>query len=371
MGRSWCICLSMSRFLRHNIASMQGYAYGEQPEDPGLLKLNTNENACPPAPGVRELLAGFDAELLRLYPSPTALGFRHLVAELLGIGARQIIATRGGDELLRLLFTSCMNPGDRFGMVTPGYSLYPSLAAVQGCELVRFPLNRDFSLPADLAGQMNRQQIRMTCLINPHAPSGHYYSEAEIRAFLDAFEGLLLLDEAYVDFVDPQLAWPGTRLLAGRDQLVILRSLSKGYSLAGIRLGYGVGPESLIQAITEKTRDSYNLDSLSQAIGMAAIQDREHAENSWRTVRQNRAQLRESLQQLGLVVPPGQGNFLLAFVPEAESAEPLYRALRQDGILVRWFDEPGIRQALRITVGRPAWHARLLESLARAGLGAG
>ena len=357
----------MSRFLRPNIAEMQGYAYGEQPQDPADLKLNTNENPYPPSPEVARLLQKLDARQLSRYPEPTALLFRRIAAKLHEVYPEQIIATRGGDELLRLLFTTCMNPGDSFGMTTPGYSLYPALAAVQDCKLIEFPLCPDFALPADLAQQMNRQQISLTCLSNPHAPSGTYFTREKITAFLDQFEGLLLLDEAYVDFVDPDLAWSSIDLLRERDNLVLLRSLSKGYSLAGLRFGYGIGPQDLIQAMLEKTRDSYNLDLISQALACVAIGDQQHVRQNWQLLRRNRVLLTEELQKLGFRVAPSEGNYLLALVPEGQSAEQLYLALKRQKILVRWFREPRISQALRITVGTDEENARLIQYLTQFG----
>lgn len=354
----------MSRFLRRHIAEMRGYAYGAQPLDPEVVKLNTNENPGPPAPGVAALLRTLDVESLRRYPEATAAAFRRLAAEYHGLAPGQVIATRGGDELLRLLFTSCMEPGAGFGMVTPGYSLYPVLAAIQQCEVIEFPLGEDFALPADLAARMNARGVRMTCISNPHAPSGHYFTREEIEHFLDRFDGLLLLDEAYADFVEPAIAWGAAELVRERDQLVVLRSLSKGYSLAGLRFGYGLGPADLLRGISEKTRDSYNLDAISQQLAVAALRDRAHAERNWRLVRRRRAELRRGLQQLGFSVPPSQGNYLLAFAPAGVQAGELQLALQRRKLLVRWFDEPRISGALRITVGREEEQARLLECLA-------
>lgn len=354
-------------FIRPNIRHMHGYSFGEQPADPTVIKLNTNEHALPPSPAVAAALARFDTADLRRYPEPTALPLRRRLADLHDLDTRQVIATRGGDELLRLLFTTCIAPDNAFGMITPGYSLYTTLARIADSRIIEYSLTAPtYDLPADLASRMNDDGIRFTCIVNPHAPSGRLYARDTIQRFLDEFRGLVLLDEAYADFVSPQHAWNSPPLLAEHDNLVILRSLSKGYALAGLRVGYGLGQADLIDTLVSKTRDSYNLDAIAQCLALAALDDQTHARASWETVRQARESLRDRLQQLGFQIPASETNFLLARLPAHLTnltAQAVYQALKARGILVRWFDQPDIRDALRITVGNAEENARLLATL--------
>ena len=159
-------------FERENIRRMHGYTSGEQTGDKGTIKLNTNENPYPPSPKVREILQSIDVDALRKYPPATADNFRDVAAELHGVSRDNVIATRGGDELLRLVITTFVDPGELIGMTEPTYSLYPVLAQIQGCPTIEIPMANDWSLPADFARQLNDRQVKLTLLVNPHAPSG-------------------------------------------------------------------------------------------------------------------------------------------------------------------------------------------------------
>ena len=353
-------------YQRRNIENMQGYTWGEQPEDGDTIKLNTNENPYPPSPAVAEALAGLDAQSLRTYPPPTADRLRDKLATLHRVARNNIVMTHGGDEGLRLAFTTFVEPGAAFGMAEPSYSLYPVLAAVHGCRTVKIALDHDWQLPRNFATQLNEAGANLACVVNPHAPSGTLLATDQISQLANDFAGVLLVDEAYVDFVDPALQHDLTRLINVFDNLLILRTFSKGYSLAGLRLGYLIGHQSLIEPMLNKTRDSYNIDLVSQELGAAAIDDRAHAENSWAAVRQNRRALREGLIAHGFKVWQSQTNFLLAEVPLSapHSAGEIYQALKSRGILIRYFDTPELEDKLRITVGTADENTQLLSSLA-------
>jgi histidinol-phosphate aminotransferase len=350
---------------RKNIAKLEGYSAGEQPDDEETIKLNTNENPWPPSPAVEAALGMMSAASLRRYPPPTADRFREIAATRHGVEIRNIIATRGGDELLRLVITTFVDPGETIAMTDPTYSLYPVLARIQDCNTVSVPLGEDWSTPEDFANQVNAAGARLTLIVNPHAPSGSLLDVVRIRELAETIRGLLLIDEAYVDFVDPALGYDSMRLIREFDNVIILRSLSKGYSLAGLRFGYGIGPEGLIKPMIEKTRDSYNLDSISQKIAEAALGDLDWARDTWANVRSERERLAMNLRALGLEVYPSQTNFLLVRVPEQSGeAQALYQALKQEGVLVRHFNAPRLRDKLRITVGTPDQNTLLAEILA-------
>ncbi|MEX0430194.1 histidinol-phosphate transaminase [Spiribacter insolitus] len=350
-------------YQRDNVRRMAGYTPGEQPTDTGVIKLNTNENPWPPSPAVMSALTAITAEALRRYPSPTAASFLAEAARLHGVGADQLVATNGGDELLRLAITTFVPPGAPIGVAEPSYSLYPVLAAIHDSPVQTVELETDWSLPADFASRMNAAGVPLTLLVNPHAPSGRLLDADAIGAIAAALDGVLLVDEAYVDFTDPGHDVVG--LIQRHDNLMILRTLSKGYSLAGLRLGYGIGPSALIEPIARKTRDSYSVDAVADALGAAALGDQPAAQASWEAVREERTRVIDALRGRGFAIPDSQANFCLARVPNraGRSAEALYRGLKDRGILVRHFATPRLADCLRITIGTPEQNNALLSSL--------
>lgn len=353
----------MTAYERANIRRMHGYSWGEQPTDPRTIKLNTNENPYPASPRVAAALAAIDVSQLRRYPPPLADGFRQTASTLHGLPSDWFMATNGGDELLRLLITTFLEPGQPLATTAPSYSLYPVLAAVQDCPTLEVPMDAAFALPADLARQANAAGAGLTCVVNPHAPSGRLFERAEIDALASELDGLLLVDEAYVDFVDPERGHDLTPLLRDHDNLILLRTLSKGYALAGLRFGYGIAQPGLLAPMVGKTRDSYNVDFIAQQLASAALGDQDWARDNCNRVREQRRQLTEALRALGCVVPDSQSNFVLAQVPATADAAALKQGLQADGVLVRHFATPGLSDRLRISVGTAEEHARLLQCL--------
>jgi histidinol-phosphate aminotransferase len=353
-------------FERDNIRRLAPYEWGEQPDSDAVLKLNTNENPFPPSPAVARALAGISVDALRRYPPPTAAGLRTRLAALHGVDAENLVITNGGDEALRLALTTFVEPGSAFGMLEPSYSLYAVLARIQDARIVSMPLDEHWEIPSDFARFLNDAGANLACIVNPHAPSGTLLDADRIGRLASDFHGVLLVDEAYVDFVDPALRHDLVRLVNAFDNLLLLRTFSKGYSLAGLRLGYLIGGRDLIAPILTKTRDSYNIDLISQTLGTAAIADRAYAEETWRQVRRARRSLREGLLEMDLTVDASQTNFLLVTVglDAPLSARELYQALKQQDILVRWFDTPALEDKLRITVGTETQNTRLLRAMA-------
>ena len=358
----------MSKYERPNIRAMQGYTWGEQPQDARTIKLNTNENPYPVSARVQEALSGIDAASLRAYPQPTADRLRDAIAARHGLSREQIVVTNGGDEALRLAITTFVEPKAAFGMASPSYSLYPVLANIHDAGIVEVPLGDDWVLPEDLAPTLNAAGAELTCLVNPHAPSGTLTDTETLSRIAASLDGVLLIDEAYVDFVDPARAYDSTQLLETHDNVLILRTFSKGYSLAGLRLGYLLGSTELIAPIIGKTRDSYNIDHISQTVGLAAFEDLQHAATSWAQVRESRAHLVNALGQLGLQSPPSEANFVLATVPATarQDAAALYASLKAQGILVRYFDTARLDDKLRISIGTPEENDRLVAALTQA-----
>jgi histidinol-phosphate aminotransferase len=243
--------------------------------------------------------------------------------------------------------------------------LYPVLAEIHGSPVVRADATDDWSPPRELGAHMRRAGVQLLLLVNPHAPSGRLLGAARIAEIASEFAGVLLVDEAYVDFVDPELGHDVVPLLAAHDNVLLLRTFSKGYSLAGLRAGYGLGAASLIAPLLFKTRDSYNLDVIAQCLAAVALEHRSEAAETWRSVRLERARLCQRLTALGFALEAeSEANFVLARVPAGASAPALLRELEQRGVLVRWFDAPRLRESLRITVGTRAQTDRLLTALA-------
>ena len=355
------------QYERPTIQRAGGYVPGEQPDEDNVIKLNTNENPYAPSPTLAEVLSDFDVARLRRYPQPTALSFRNEAARLHDVPVDSVVATNGGDELLRLVFATFVEPGEKIGYANPSYSLYPVLAELHGAEIFNVDLTEDWRLPEDFAGQMNRAGGKVAFVVNPHAPSGALLPSDEIARLADALDGVLLLDEAYVDFVDPETGYNALPLIQANENIIILRSLSKGYSLAGLRYGYGIGSPGLIAPMQNKTKDSYNTDVLSQLLATAALADQDYAAETWRRVRAERETLRNALRERGFEVEPSHSNFLLARIaPEGElpAASEIYNMLKDEGILVRYFgSDPRLVDCLRISIGTPEENIRLLTSL--------
>ncbi len=350
-------------FERNNIARMQGYTPGEQLDGDDIIKLNTNENPYPPSPAVAQALQDTAVASLRRYPPATALGFRQMAAELHDIEACNIIATNGGDELLRLVLTTFVEAGDTVATTQPSYSLYPVLADIQNCRLQEIALQDDWTMPDNFIEQLHKSSARLCILVNPHAPTGSLLGTDTLEQIASNFDGILMIDEAYVDFVDPDQHYNAIPMAVNRDNVLLLRSLSKGYSLAGLRFGYGIGNQSLIDPMLYKTRDSYNTDLLSQRLATAALGSADYAGDTWAKVRSSRQQLADDLASLGFTVSPSQTNFLLCQVPVGQEAEKLYLALKAQKILVRYFDQDRLQDKLRISIGSEAENRALLSAL--------
>lgn len=350
---------------RVHLKELKGYVPGTQPSQTAI-KLNTNENPFPPSPGVIAALASVTARALQRYPDPTAKKLREAAAQLHAVHPNQIIATNGGDELLRLALTTFVDPGRAIGIITPSYGVYSVLAGIHQATLSTCSLSEDWALAAETAKRWNSDGAQLALLTNPHAPSGALFPLDTIEKLAASFRGVLLIDEAYIDFVDPTLRYNTIELTSRYPNVLLLRTLSKGYSLAGLRLAYGIGSAPLIEPMLHKTKDSYNVDTIAQVLGEAALKDQAYAFGTWEQVRKEKARVTQELQGLGFSVEPSQTNFVLATPPRDvrnSSALALKEALEQVDVFVRWFDEPRLRGKLRITIGSHDENRRLLERI--------
>jgi histidinol-phosphate aminotransferase len=330
-------------YLRKSLDDIEGYTPGEQPPNGDLIKLNTNENPYPPSPKVVKAMQGLDGEVLRKYPDPLATEFRNAVAQTYAYpGADWVIAGNGMDELLALALRSFVEPGQEVLSVYPTYSLYEVLCALHGAPMKYVELDEAFALPEAFYGE----QAPLCFLARPNAPTGLCTSRENVKRFCENFNGVVVIDEAYVDFADDDCM----DLPKLFDNVIVMRTFSKSFSLAGMRLGIAVANPDLIAGFL-KTKDSYNMDAVTQHIGLAAINDMPYTEANAEKVRASRTKLRDALLELGFNVPPSQTNFLLTRCRDAYQAKKLFEQLRDAGILVRYFNKPRLDNALRITVG--------------------
>ncbi|HMJ55963.1 MAG TPA: histidinol-phosphate transaminase [Polyangiaceae bacterium] len=342
--------------MRSVIRTMEGYVPGEQPQDRRYIKLNTNENPYPPSPHVLEALRSAVADDLRLYPDPTAKELRAKAAEVYGVEPDQIVAGNGSDDLLSMLFRACVDAGAPADVAypVPTYSLYDTLTQIQGTEPQTAPFGTDFALPAETLLAFG---ARLNLICNPNSPTGTLTPVAALADFARKAKGVVVVDEAYVDFAR-ESALP---LLRSHPNVVVLRTFSKSFSLAGMRIGLAFGSRELI-AHLNKVKDSYNLDRLSLVAARAALEDLAWMQANVDKIKETRESLVRDLGELGFRVPPSEANFVFAVHPKLSAAD-LYRALRERGILVRHFATPALRDGLRITVGTNEQNGAFVSAL--------
>jgi histidinol-phosphate aminotransferase len=343
--------------FRKNVQEMAGYVPGEQPPaGTEVVKLNTNENPYPPSPRVIEAVRAAANDALRLYPDPTARGLREAASRALGFPPEWIVAGNGSDELLSLLVRAVVPERGRIAYPVPTYSLYRTLAEAQGAEAVELPWREGYRLPDGLAAA----GARLVLLCRPNAPTGTVVPVASVRDLARGLDGLLCVDEAYVEFADPEVG-DCLGLVRELENVIVLRTLSKSYSLAGARVGLGVSRPEIVEGLV-KIKDSYNLDRLALAAGEAALSDLEWMRANAARIRATRARLVSELASFGFEVPPSQANFVFARVGYPRARE-LHEALKARGILVRYFDGEGVRDGLRISVGTDEEVDSLLSAL--------
>lgn len=360
--------ISPKHLVRPIVRDLQAYVPGEQPKIAGLIKLNTNESPYPPSPRVLRVVKAAVDGRLRLYPNPTADRLREKLAKLHGCKVENIIVGNGCDELLALAVRCFVEPlasqrgpmSQRYlvppvkaavQFFTPSYSLYPVLAAIHGAASNPLPLGWEFALPEP--GQVRHQRAclphaPLTCITTPNAPSGRGYPTAQLDGLCARFKGVVLLDETYVDFAHEN----ALALALKHPHVIVARTFSKAYSLCFQRVGYCVGHPELIGAL-HKIRDSYNVNGLGQVAAEATLDDLDYYRDNFRKILATRDWLTAELTRLDFRVLPSQTNFIFARPPGAP-AETWLRQLREQKILVRWFDAPEVKDSLRITIGTPA-----------------
>jgi histidinol-phosphate aminotransferase len=348
--------------IRALVRRLHPYVPGEQPRIRGLVKLNTNENPYPPSPRVLAAIKAAVDGRLRLYPNPTADGLRDKLAKFHGCATDHLIMGNGSDELLALATRAFVEPGHAVQFFTPSYSLYPVLADIHGTRRNAVSLAADFALPS--LAKLRKKGVwdfraPLTFITTPNAPSGRGYRTEELRDLCRAQKGVVVLDEAYVDF-----ARENAFLLALEfPHVLVARTFSKAYSLCFLRVGYMAGNGHLIAAL-QKIRDSYNVNGLGQAAAEATLADVPYYRRNFQRLIATRERLSTELKALSFDVLPSQSNFIFARPPKFPAVEWL-RKLREKRVLVRWFSAPETKAFLRITIGTDAEADALLRAVRR------
>ena len=332
-------------FYRDNIENMAAYVPGEQPGDmAGVIKLNTNENPYPPSPKVAEVLREFNCDALKLYPDAMANKFRRAAAEVLDVPADWILPGDGSDDLIIMIARAALGPGRNVVYPTPTFPYYLTQGQVEDCRIVEIPAGEaeEFALPIEALAKANGD---VTFLANPNSPTGAWMETDKLDWLAGKLEGLLIIDEAYADFATDN----ALGLAEKYDNVVVLRTLSKGYSLAGLRLGFGIARPELMQGLL-KTKSIYNVGAIPAAVGAAAITDQDYHDQCVTKILAQRDRMKFELTKRGCKVCPSEGNFLMVTVTCGDGKR-ICDELKARNVLVRYFKQDAMKDKLRISVG--------------------
>jgi histidinol-phosphate aminotransferase len=343
----------MTNYIRPNIRAMAGYVPGEQPREGTIIKLNTNENPYPPSPRVFEAIqAALTGDRLRKYPDPMGAAFRQAAGRVHGVDPDSILIGNGSDDVLTIVTRAFVPAGGLVVSMTPSYILYRTLAELQNARFEAVPFTSTWGLP----NPWPISKADLTFLTSPNSPSGTTLAPTEIERLIGEIDSPVVIDEAYVAFAEAD-----NLALARRPNVIVARSMSKAYSLAGIRFGYAIADPALVRELV-KVKDSYNCDVLSLAAATAAIEDEAYLASTRAKILATRTSMATELTQLGFNVCPSQANFLWCRRAD-RPVKPLYEELKKRNILVRYMNYADYGDGLRISVGTDEEIDRLLDQL--------
>ena len=357
--------------IARHVRSLAAYVPGEQPKAADVVKLNTNENPYPPSPACAKVLKAFDLDRLRRYPDPVFAELRAALARLNGTTPERVFVGNGSDEILSLAARAFVEDDESIASLDPSYSLYKTLAAIRNVkwvgaeEIIEYSNNRIFECRSGERSSANStirlfdySNISLFLHTNPNAPTGEFREPAAIAAFAKKFKGVVLVDEAYADFARtncmPLATAPKNR------NVLVMRTFSKSYSLAGLRVGYCVGPKRLVDALY-KIKDSYNVDAIAQSVALAAVKDQKWMKANVAKVKATRTWFTDALRDRGWDVIPSEANFVFARPPKPQKAAALFAALKRKNVFVRYFPGPKTGDRLRITIGTDEEMKRLMR----------
>ncbi len=344
--------------IARSVEVLEAYTPGEQPKAKNVVKLNTNENPYLPSPKCTEVLKDYDLDALRRYPDPVFSALRTRIAKMWKTVPERVFVGNGSDEILTLAAKAFVEDEEAIGSLDPSYSLYRTLAAIRNVPFVPSPLAADFTWQKPVL-EAEGKKVSLFLLTNPNAPTGTVTPVDTISAFARKFKGVVIVDEAYADFAKTNCVSLATD--RKNRNLIVMRTFSKSFSLAGLRVGYCIGPEDLIDALY-KVKDSYNVDSLAQSVALAALNDLPWMKGNAAKVKKTRTRVARELSKRGWDVLPSESNFLFAR-PAHRPASELFNALRKMNIFVRYFKGPRTGDRLRITIGTDSEMDTLLDAL--------
>lgn len=329
-------------FIRPCIASMKGYVPGFQP-DPreNFIKLNSNENPFPPSRKVQEVLRNLAYEDLRLYPDPASLKLREQLGSLYGFSASQIICGNGSDDILNIIVRTFAQPGEAIGFYEPAFPLYKVLGIIHGSQIIPISVVEPYERPPEPPAN-----ARVFFLANPNSPVGFTYAPALLSQMAQKIKGIFVVDEAYAEFAHEN----ALELVRKFENVIVVRTVSKSYSLAGLRLGYAIGNEKLIAEMF-KVKDPFNVTSLTQTLVAAALQDQEYFRKNILQIIETRDWIGKEAVALGYRIIPSQANFIFPQPPQKGRGVKFYQALFNRKVLTRYYDEEGLRDGVRMTIG--------------------
>ena len=335
--------------ITKSVRKLEAYTPGEQPKAKNVVKLNTNENPYPPSPKCAAVLKNFDLDRLRRYPDPVFTELRAELAKLNGCKPENIFIGNGSDEVLSVAAKTFVEDDEAIGSLDPSYSLYKTLADIRNVPWVGVEVSgiRKFDDP----------KVALFLWTNPNAPTGVFAPKKQIAAFAKKFKGVVIVDEAYADFAKENCMDMAVK--RGNANLMVMRTFSKSYSLAGLRVGYCVGPVELIDAMY-KVKDSYNIDALAQAVALAAVKDQRWMLKNTAKVVKTRTWFAAELEKRGWDVLPSEANFVFAKPPAGNAAE-IFTELKKRNVFVRYFSAPKTAERIRITIGTDAQMKTLLK----------
>ena len=377
--------------IARHVRKLAAYVPGEQPKATDVVKLNTNENPYPPSPMCAKVLKSFDLDRLRRYPDPVFADLRAALAQLNDTTSDRVFVGNGSDEILALAARAFVEDDEAIGSLDPSYSLYKTLAAIRNVkwvgleEIIELSNDRmiecescnpsagdsairrknpnpstDNSAIRQFGNSIISPNVSLFLLTNPNAPTGEFREPADVAAFAKRFRGVVLVDEAYADFARANAMALATA--PKNRNVLVMRTFSKSYSLAGLRVGYCVGPKPLIDALY-KIKDSYNVDAVAQAVALAAVRDQAWMKANVAKVVKTRAWFADELAARGWDVIPSEANFVFAKPPRPQKAAALFAALKAKNVFVRYFKGPKTGDRLRITIGTDAEMKRLLREI--------
>ncbi|MBE6050640.1 MAG: histidinol-phosphate transaminase [Clostridium sp.] len=344
--------------IKKYIEELEEYVPGFQPdlEDPEVIKLNANENPYPPSPLVNEAIRNMNVEKFRIYPQAQSIFLREAIAKVYNTDVSEVFCGNGSDEVISLIVKTFLEEGGNIVTPYPTYTVYKVSAAMEGISCTFVDVDENYEIDVKKLLDVKSDAI---FLVNPNAPTGVLLSTEKIRYILDNYDGLVVIDEAYMEFCDEDATM--IKYINDYSNLIVMRTMSKSYSLCGARVGFCFANRKLIGYL-DKCRDSYNINYVSQIVGIASVKDQKYHLETIEKIKNDRKYLGEKLKELGFEIIPSNTNFILC-TPKRKSAAEIVKELEKYKIYIRYFNSPRLDDKLRITVGTKEEIDKLINAL--------